>query len=262
MDWLFKEDTYVPAKDTKRYIDKSVLAFLSALSRIRSAVFMKDYGIYGISAHVKLITALVLIILLSFSQSIFFVALVDAFVLLQISLLTIDDIRKIITVGIAVLIFSLVIMLPAIVMKPGYNGFLICAKIFGSVMLLNILARTSKWRCVTGSLRVIGIPDIFILIIDITLSYIVILGNYAISMLYALKLRSIGKENNKHRSLSNIMGVLFLKSKDMAEITYSAMECRCFTGNYKSGYSIKIKKYDYLYILCNAFVWISYFFLH
>ena len=54
-------------------------------------------------------------------------------------------------------------------------------------------------------------------------------------MLYALKLRSVGRNRDKTGSLSGIAGTLFLKSRVMAEDTYAAMECRCFTGTYRTG---------------------------
>jgi len=73
----------------------------------------------------------------------------------------------------------------------------------------------------------------FILVLDITLKYITLLGDFALSMLYALRLRSVGKNDGKTASLSAVAGTMFLKSKEMAEEMYAAMECRGFTGTYR-----------------------------
>ena len=53
-------------------------------------------------------------------------------------------------------------------------------------------------------------------------------------MLYALKLRSVGRNDGKTASLAAVAGTMFLKSKEMAEEMYSAMECRGFTGTYRA----------------------------
>jgi cobalt/nickel transport system permease protein len=53
-------------------------------------------------------------------------------------------------------------------------------------------------------------------------------------MFYALKLRSVGRNAGKTASISGIAGTLFLKSKEMAEEMYAAMECRGFTGEYRA----------------------------
>jgi cobalt/nickel transport system permease protein len=59
-----------------------------------------------------------------------------------------------------------------------------------------------------------------------------VLGEYAMNLLSALKLRSVGKNKAKQRSLSGIAGTLFLRSGHMARTLHQAMECRGFTGSY------------------------------
>jgi cobalt/nickel transport system permease protein len=93
------------------------------------------------------------------------------------------------------------------------------------------------------------VPDIFILVLDIAIKYIVMLGEFALNMLYALKLRSIGINNHKYISLSGIAGTMFIKSKEMAEEMYTAMECRGFTGEYKTFSKFKFNWKDLAIIL-------------
>ena len=62
---------------------------------------------------------------------------------------------------------------------------------------MNILSHTSRWSEISKSLKLLFIPDIFIWIMDITIKYIVLLGEHSINLLYALKLRSIGIHSNK-----------------------------------------------------------------
>ena len=84
------------------------------------------------------------------------------------------------------------------------------------------------------------------------MKYIVMLGDFTLNMLYALKLRSIGKNKRKYTSLSGIAGTMFLKSKEMAEDMVGAMECRGFTGEYHRYEKLTFTFTDFLYILINA----------
>jgi cobalt/nickel transport system permease protein len=95
---------------------------------------------------------------------------------------------------------------------------------------------------------------------DITIRYIYILSDEALDMLYALKARTIGKSFKKYSSLSSILGSLFIKSKELGDETYAAMECRGFTGEYRTKVDMKLKGVDYVYILMNV-VWIILFIL-
>jgi cobalt/nickel transport system permease protein len=78
------------------------------------------------------------------------------------------------------------------------------------------------------------------------------LGEFTLNMMYALKLRSVGKNKNKYTSLSGIAGSMFIKSKEMAEDMYAAMECRGFTGEYQVYNKFKFTLADFAYIMLNA----------
>ncbi len=259
MNWLYQEDTYTPVRDRKLYIDRSILSILGTVSRIRHEEKGHWGGIYAVSPPAKFVCTLALIILLSLSRNIYFTAFADSCAILMASLLVMSDLKRIAAVTSVVILFSFILLLPSMLMGNIHNSIMICMKIAGSVLLLNILSHSTKWINITRSLKLIRIPDIIILIIDITMKYIVILGNFAVNMLYALRLRSVGKEEGKHRSISNILGVLFIKSKEMAEMTYHAMECRCFSGSYSTKMKFTFKARDFLYILFILFICAGFF---
>jgi len=116
---------------------------------------------------------------------------------------------------------------------------------------MNLLSHNTKWSDISKSLKLLFIPDIFIWIMEITIKYIVLLGEYSINLLYALKLRTIGKTSNKYNSLTGIMGNLFIKSYKMSEEMFHAMECRGFVGEYTTKVNLTFKKIDYIYITIN-----------
>jgi cobalt/nickel transport system permease protein len=113
-----------------------------------------------------------------------------------------------------------------------------------------------------SALKMLFIPDIFILVFEITLKYIYLLGRIAEDALQALKLRSIGRNKGKYGNISSIIGNLFIKSKEMAEEMYSAMECRGFTGEYRVYSRLRITLADSIYIIINAGILSVFIYLH
>ena len=80
-------------------------------------------------------------------------------------------------------------------------------------------------------------------------------------MLYSLKLRSVGRNKSKYTSLSGIAGTMFIKSKEMAEDMYAAMECRGFTGEYRIYNKFKFTFSDFIYIIINAAIIFTFVYL-
>jgi cobalt/nickel transport system permease protein len=128
---------------------------------------------------------------------------------------------------------------------------MITTKVFASITAMGLLSHATRWSSLTEALKRFHVPDIFILILDITIKYIYMLGEMSLNMLYALKLRSVGKNNKKYTALGGIAGTIFLQSKAMAEGMYQAMECRGFSGEYHINSKSKFGWIDYTYILIN-----------
>lgn len=259
IDWLLKEDSYIPVRDKNLYIDKSIFSILGTLSRIRQEEKSDRKGVYRLSPPAKFFFTFLLILFLALSRSFYYVILIDSYLLLLLSFLMLKDIKKILTITLIVLIFTSILLLPSILMGNQRNSILILLKISGTVSSLNIMSYTTEFRHITRSLKLFFIPDIFILILDMSLKYIIILGNFSLNMLYALKLRSVGRDRKKHTSLSSLIGVLFIKSRDMATETLYAMECRGFTGEYRSRLSWRLRFPDILYSIVNILLILLFF---
>jgi cobalt/nickel transport system permease protein len=137
---------------------------------------------------------------------------------------------------------------------------LIVFKVLETVTLVSITSCTTRWNDITSALKIFFIPDIFIMVMDMTMKYIIIFGEFSINMLYSLRLRSVGKNNKKHTSLSGIIGTMFLKSKEMAEEMYGAMECRGFIGEYKINKKFRFRFNDALCIFITVLFIFGYFY--
>jgi cobalt/nickel transport system permease protein len=189
------------------------------------------------------------------------VLLVDVYFLLVLSLLNIREIKRILILSTAVPLFTVIMLIPSIMMGNVTNSILLVLKVVGTIIAINTLSCTTGWHDIIKALKKFFIPDIFILVFDITLRYIYILGEFALDMFYSLKLRSVGKNHNKYSSVSKLMGSLFLKSKEMGDEMYCAMECRGFTGEYISHAKFKFKLVDFLYLMANIFIIGMYFYI-
>jgi len=248
--WMLKEENYSPQSDRDTFINKSILSIFSILSRIKSQGAGVP-GRYSVNAVFKVAFTFLLLIQLSVSQSASFVIVVIVYLLAVLSLLEANTIVKILKVSLVMTLFTFVILLPAAIGGNIYSGIMITSKVFATITAVNILSRSTKWSSITSALKRYFVPDIFILVLDITIKYIVMLGDFMLNMLYALKLRSVGRNKRKYTSLSGIAGTMFIESKEMAENMYNAMECRGFTGEYHVYSHFKFTVIEFAYIMMN-----------
>lgn len=257
--WLLENDKYEPIKDKDSFIDKSILSILSILSKLRLKS-EKNKAVFSVNANVKVVSVLLIIVLTAVSRSLLFILTVDILLLLIVSFLSIKEIKSILGVCFITTAFTAIILLPSIFAGNGNNSILIVSKVLAAITSVNILSHMTEWNKITSALKMFYIPDIFIFVLDITIKYIFILGELSVNMLYAFRLRTVGRNSDKYASLSGIMGTMFIKSKSMAEEMQSAMECRGFTGEYKSNSKFKLQVKDWLCIMADILLVIMYIF--
>jgi cobalt/nickel transport system permease protein len=258
-EWLFNRDNYKPKKDSDNFMDKTISAMLKILSKVKREYNYSSRFMYKLNPVLKVIFSLFIIICISISRGYLYTLSIMTFVLILLCFMDVENMLKILKMAVVVPVFTFIMLIPSIVYGNISNSLLIVIKIFVTLLIVNILSNTTKWSQITKALKVFYIPDIFLLIFDITIKYIYILGEFSLDMFYALKLRSVGKNNSKYVSISKIMGNLFIKSKDMGEDMYSAMECRGFTGEYKSISKFSFSFYDFLYSAVSVSLILLYF---
>lgn len=258
-EWLLKKDDYIAPSDKDTFINKSILSMLGVISKFTQQNSKKRNALI-FNPILLVVSTLLLLVMLSVSRSFFYVLAINIILLFLISLLTLDEIKHIFSLTLISSIFTFFILLPSILMGNINNSILIIFKVMATVTSVNLLSHVTEWNHITGTLKFFHFPDIFIFVFEITIKYIVVLGEFSLNMLYALKLRSIGKSKNKYTSLSGVIGTTFMKSKDMAEDMHSAMECRGFTGEYKSYIKYRFTFMDFLYMIIFAIIILLYFY--
>ncbi|MFA9396937.1 MAG: energy-coupling factor transporter transmembrane component T [Clostridiaceae bacterium] len=254
--WLMQEEETNKFYGEDSFIDKSILSIIKVLSKIRMSSVKKESKI---NSDIFLLTSFILIIFISTTRSINFLWVVLAYELFFLSIHEYDFIKSVLTGSIIAVIFATLIVLPSIL--AGYsNSFLIIIKVFLTVCLVNFTSYGYDFNNLTSSLKIFFVPDIFIFVLDTTLRYIFILGEFSLNILYALKLRSIGKNKDKSNSIASIVGILFIRGREMSEEMHLAMEKRGFDGTYLRKKSASLSIYDIIYIIMNICFVIIYFY--
>lgn len=242
-DWMTTKEEYEPSSDRDYFITGSILQLMGVLARAR---WNPGSSRQWLSAPVRLIVTLYLIILLALSRTLFFSGCVLALLLVQLCLLPEKSLVRVLKTATGAAVLSLLLLLPSAFLGSPRAMLSLSGKVFLSVGLVNLLSVTTPWNRLTESLRFFHVPDLFIFTFDLTLKYIVILGTVCLNMLEALRLRSVGRNRQKGRAISGVLGVTFLKSRQMAEDSYNAMVCRGFEGEYTSLKRLSLRRTDLL----------------
>lgn len=252
--WMMKEENYESTKDQDAFLTKTILGLFSLISRFRQNSKAKRSPF---NTCIAFVGVLYIIILMSLSRNMIFTAFIFAFVIIRLILLDSKSMMHVLRSAFVAALLSFIVLIPAIFLGNPKSMLTISGKVFTSVALLNSFTISIPWNDLTESLRYLGLPDIIILILDLTIKFILELGTISLEMSEAMKLRSVGKNKHKAQTLSGILGIIFLKSKEMSEMTYQAMMCRGFEGEYKKLSKFKVSKFDIcLIILLVGMTWL------
>lgn len=247
--WVTKQNDYFPVKDNQRYLSKSILEFLRLFRHFH---VRKNEKITELRAGARFVLVIGLIVLLALSKNMFFFGIVLASFLSFLSFSKIDVLKKTLSTCTTTAFFTFLIMLPSYFLYHSTAFITITAKVFISTGILSLFALLTPWNKITGVFGRAKFSQFIVFILNLTISYILILGNIAHEMLFALKLRSVGKNKCKEKSFSGILGTVFLKSISLSEETRQSMECRLFSGKFEHPKS-KINPLDFFPIIVLIF---------
>lgn len=246
-EWMLQKEEYIPSSDREAFLTKSTKAVLGVLSRMKFQGG-KD-GRFSATPSFQLFYTLIYIILTACNQNYFFTLIMFAGVMVVLAFYPAKSIRRILAGTLGAVVISALILTPAMFMGNPQILLRITTKVYISVTLIGILSYGTSWNRLTAALRTFRVPDLLIFTLDITLKYISVLGGISLDILTALKLRSVGKNPEKARSFSGILGTSFLKSREMSDEMYASMCCRGFTGEYHKKHKYRFRKQDLLHLL-------------
>ena len=231
-DWMIIEESYVPPKDGGTFVVKTLRTLGGIISGIR--VQKGHEKRYALPAVFKLLLLVLLLLLLSLTQDPLVILAYAAVIHAYLATWDAGDFWPIIRAGLFAGAFTFLLLLPSIVIYPPalYRRLAMAGKVFLSLEMVGVLNHTTQWNHITSALRRLHIPAVFVFTLDVTLKYIVLLGELLEGLLTAVELRSVGKSDHKYASVGGVLGVTFIRSEEMNRQMYEAMRCRGFTGDY------------------------------
>ncbi len=117
--------------------------------------------------------------------------------------------------------------------QPGVvSAAFLLLRVGASVAMAVLLILTTRWTTLLKALRVLRVPQTFVLILGMTYRYIYVLLHTVNNMFLARTSRVVGRVSGDEdrRWLASSMGVLFAKSYALSDDVYLAMQSRGFRG--------------------------------
>jgi cobalt/nickel transport system permease protein len=117
--------------------------------------------------------------------------------------------------------------------QPGVvTAAFLLLRVGASVSIGVLLILTTRWATLLKALRVLRVPQAFVLILGMTYRYIYVLLHAANNMFLARQSRVVGRVSaaDDRRWLTASMGTLFAKSYELSDQVYLAMQSRGFRG--------------------------------
>ena len=221
----------------------------------------------SIDPRVKILSVLTLLIAVSFSRSLLVIAVIYLLALILALMSAIPAGFFIKRVWLALPFFTGMLILPALFITPGptlvqlplglvitrtglTSALFLLLRVSTSVSLTLLLILTTPWNTVLSALTVLGVPDVFILILGMTYRYIYLLLHTANDMFLSRKSRLVGRLDSaeERRMLAAISGTLLSKSLNMSSEVYLAMQSRGFRGKIVTLKAFKMQTRDWLWL--------------
>lgn len=133
----------------------------------------------------------------------------------------------------------------------GLTGFFsILLKAYLCILCALLLAFSTNFVHLLKALEKLKVPSIFIMVVSFMYRYLFILQDELEHMKQAKESRTVGGSRWFHlKALSNMLGVLFVRTYERAEEVYLAMCARGFDGTIKTIYDFKITPKDVYFLL-------------
>jgi len=212
----------------------------NALNFFKEAVFQEDIAkskglLQSIDPRLKIFLLLSMLIITCFSGNIFSLTILY---MVSIALAFFSGIRVLFfikRVWVFIPIFTLFIAIPAVYTQGLVPASVFVLRVATCVSFVILATITTRHSQLLKSLRSLGVPNIFVEVLDMTYRYTFFFIGVFESMHLSLKSRLIkALEYRKGRRwIASRISTLFKKSMMMSEDVYLAMLARGYTGEIK-----------------------------
>lgn len=238
--WLREPQSYRPPAGRDAFLDRSLAAVLGLLARLQPRPGGLAGGRPGPDPTVTAGAGLVAILAVALARGPLVPALAGTGLLGVLALQEARVIAGVLRAALAAGLMAALVLVPAALWGPAPAAGGLLVKVLLTAAIARLVAMATGWPALAAVLRRLGVPDPFLLVLDLTLRYLARLGPHALALLGALGLRSVGRQRRGTAVLGAVAGVLFLASLDMAEELEGAMRCRAFTGVYRPAGRVRL----------------------
>lgn len=149
--------------------------------------------------------------------------------------------------------------------EPGViTAAFLLLRVGTSVSIGVLLVLTTRWILVLNALRVLRVPQAFVLIMGMTYRYIYLFLHSVNDMFLSRKSRLVGRVSAKEdrQWLGAAMGTMLAKSYDLSDEVYLAMQSRGFRGEAKTMEEPALHQRDWLglalfLVVAAGFIWLG-----
>lgn len=267
-----------------RYVDRTLASFVRKTER---ALFAEELArradgfLQNLDPRVKIIGFSLLIIDTILAKNLFAICFIFAIAVI-LAILSHIPLRALAArAWLSALIFTGIIILPIVFITPGDEIFrfpwvnlavskqgigsaaFLISRVETTVTLSLVLILSTLWTHILKSLRVFGVPVIFVVILAMTYRYIYVILETAQNMLEARKSRIIASLSGKERrrlAVANI-GNLLTRSVYLNDQIYLAMRSRGFRGEVYLLDDFKMHGRDWLALISFSLIAVCAFWL-
>lgn len=135
------------------------------------------------------------------------------------------------------------------------SAALVVCRVASSISLVVLLTLTTPWTRLLASVRALGVPRMFVLVIGMAYRYLFLLLGTVSEMYEARKARTIGAERHDKRARAFVAataGALIGKSMVMSEEVHQAMTSRGYRGNARTLSQARPHRGDLVFVLAVA----------
>ena len=256
-----------PGRD---FVARSVAGVTAAVER---AVFSEDQArlpglLQGLDPRAKAVSALTLLIAAGLARRLELLIAISLLSLLLAALSRLSPAAFARRAWLGVTLFTGVVVLPSLVMLPGHpllsldlapihltvtdNGvhsaLLLVARVGASVSLALLLVSTTRWTDLLRALRVLGVPQSFLMVLAMTYRYLFLFLRSANNLFLARASRTVGSTSSaeQRRWAAGAAGVLVSRSVQLSGDVLLAMQARGFDGEIRTANRLAMKDADWL----------------
>lgn len=243
--WLKQNESYKAEKTNSAFLDRTLLEIGKTLHRFHKVSNHKD----KCEPLIFLLFTIITIICMSVCRNMLFTYILLGVVIIDLCFMKNDDLVYVIHLSLRAFIISCIILLPSIFLNNTNTVLTVSLKVFVSASLIGYFNIQYSTDEIISCFKMLHVPDIFIMTLDMAFKYIVILSETCSEILNALKVRLIGKFKKKDRTLMNVASMTYIKANQHYADMNEAMKCRGFTGSYYNHLRFHINKFDVVMII-------------